>query len=82
MFKELLFSYNLVEKKKSFQLMGFNGNGMLCHALGGAVILFSLQHFIAPALDLLPCLQAQDRWDSSSISLTVVESHCIGRIWV
>ena len=33
-------------------------NGMLCHALGGAVILFSLQHFIALAFDLLPCLQA------------------------
>ena len=32
MFRELLFSYNLVEKKKSFQLMGFNGNGMVCHA--------------------------------------------------
>ena len=25
----------------------------------GAVLLFSLQHGIAPALDLLPCLQAQ-----------------------
>ena len=36
---------------------------MLCHALGGAVILISLQHFIAPALDLLPCLQAQGMRD-------------------
>ena len=26
-------------------------NGMLCYALGGAVILFSLQDFFAPALD-------------------------------
>ena len=33
-------------------------NRMLCHALGWAVT-FSLQHFIAPALDLLPCLQTQ-----------------------
>ena len=31
-------------------------NAMLCHSLGWAVILFSLQHFIAPALDLMPCL--------------------------
>ena len=27
-------------------------NGMLRHSLGGAVIVISLQHFIAPALDL------------------------------
>ena len=26
---------------------------MLRHALGGAVILFTLQHFIAPALDFM-----------------------------
>ena len=30
-----------------------HANGMLYHALGGAVILFSLQDLIAPALDLL-----------------------------
>ena len=34
-------------------------NGMLRHSLGGAVILFSLQHFIAPALGLLPCLPSR-----------------------
>ena len=32
---------------------------MLCHSLGGAVILFPLQHFIDPASDLLPCLEAK-----------------------
>ena len=32
--------------------------GMLSHSLGGAVVFISFQHFIAPALDLLPCLQA------------------------
>ena len=31
-------------------------NGILCHSLGGAVIFLSLQHFIAPALDLMNCL--------------------------
>ena len=36
-------------------------NVMLCHALGGAVILCSLQHFIAPALDLMACLPSQQR---------------------
>ena len=34
---------------------------MLCHSLGGAVILFTLQHFIAPALDLMPCLPSRHR---------------------
>ena len=33
-------------------------NGMLRHSFGGAVIIIYLQHFIAPALDWLPCLQA------------------------
>ena len=40
-----------------------NCNGMLCHSLGWAVIFISLQHFIAPALDLMPCLQARDTKD-------------------
>ena len=30
---------------------------MLPHSLGGTVIYISLQHFIAPPLDLIPCLQ-------------------------
>ena len=34
---------------------------MLRHSLGGAVILFSFQHFIAPALDLMHCLPSQQR---------------------
>ena len=32
---------------------------MLRHTLGGAVIFIPLQHFIAPALGLMPCLKAQ-----------------------
>ena len=36
-------------------------NGMLCHTCGGAVILFSLEHFIAPALDLMGCLPSWQR---------------------
>ena len=36
---------------------------MLCQALGGEVIFFSLLHFIAPALDLLPGLQARGTRD-------------------
>ena len=52
-----------------------SNNGMLCHSLGGAVILLSLQHCNAPALDLsilsvsLPhtnamtsCLSSLGRW--------------------
>ena len=31
-------------------------NGMLCHALGGAVIFISLQHFISPSLNIVLCL--------------------------
>ena len=38
-------------------------NGMLRHSLEGAVIFISLQHFIAPALYLMPCLQAQGTMD-------------------
>ena len=34
-------------------------NGMLLHSLGREVIILSLLHFIAPALDLMPCLQAE-----------------------
>ena len=36
---------------------------MLHHLFGGAVIYLSLQNFIAPALDLMPCLQAQGTRD-------------------
>ena len=40
-------------------------NGMLRHSFGivGAVICISLLHFIAPALDLMPCLQVPGRRD-------------------
>ena len=38
-------------------------NIILCNLLGGAVILFSLEHFIAPALNLLPCLQGRGTRD-------------------
>ena len=34
-------------------------NGMLCHSLGGAVIIIPLQHFIAPAFYLLPCCKPE-----------------------
>ena len=33
---------------------------MLSHSFGGAVILLSLHHFIAPALDLMPCLPSDN----------------------
>ena len=45
-------------------------NGMLCHALGGPVILFSLQHFIAPALDY--CLYGEE---SGTLSPQVKKWH-------
>ena len=34
-------------------------NGMLHHSFGGAVIFPSLQHFIVPALDLMPCCKPE-----------------------
>ena len=34
-------------------------NVMLHHSLGGAVVLFSLQHFIAPALDYFPACKPE-----------------------
>ena len=46
-------------KKKWAGKIGKNTNGMLRHSLGGVVILISLVHFIATALDLMPCLQAR-----------------------
>ena len=46
---------------KSFPLWKLNWNGMLHNSLGGAVILFSLQHFIDPALDLMLCLPSKQR---------------------
>ena len=36
---------------------------MLPHSLGGTVIYISLQHFIAPPLDLMPCLQSRGTLD-------------------
>ena len=46
------------------------GNGMLCQAFRGAVIFVSLQHFIAPALDLLSCLPSRQRREAL-VGLTV-----------
>ena len=40
---------------------------MIRHSLGGAVISFSLQHLIAPALELLPCLQALGTRDCNEV---------------
>ena len=45
-------------------------NGVLCHSLGGPVILFSLQHFIAPALDY--CLYGEE---SGTLSPQVKKWH-------
>ena len=36
-------------------------NAMLCSSLEGKVIFIPLQHFIAPALDLMPCLPSRQR---------------------
>ena len=47
----------------SIPLQLMKQNGMLCQSLGGAVIFISWQHFIAPALDLMACLQARGRKD-------------------
>ena len=44
-------------------LMFVAWNGMLRHLFGVAVIFISLQHSIAPALDLRPCLQAWGKSD-------------------
>ena len=41
--------------------LGQNYNGMLRQSLRGAVIFVSLQHFIAPALDLMPGLLSRQR---------------------
>ena len=38
-------------------------SGMLQHSLGREVIFLSLQNFISPALDLMPCLQARGTRD-------------------
>ena len=36
-------------------------NGMLHHSFVGELIFLSLKHFIAPSLDLIPCLPSQPR---------------------
>ena len=46
-------------KKVDLDVEPIGNNGMLRHSLGGAVICIYLQHFIASALGLMPCLQAQ-----------------------
>ena len=57
-----LASLNKGQEKKECTDIAILINGMLRHLLG-AVVLISLQHFIAPALDLLPCLQARGTRD-------------------
>ena len=58
----MIYLTDLGQKKCSFKdaFMAIN-NGMLRHSLGGAVILMSLQHLIAPALDLIPHLPSWQR---------------------
>ena len=50
------FVYFLQEAKKG-------KNVMLRHSFVGAVIFVSLKHLIAPALDIMPCLQAPGKTD-------------------
>ena len=38
---------------------------MLRHSFGGAVIFLSLKHFIAPALDLMPCLPSRQKKEAT-----------------
>ena len=47
-----------VSFNSSGKISGLSISLWVMECYGGAVILFSLQHFIAPALDLLPWLQA------------------------
>ena len=46
---------------------------MLRHSLDGAVTFISLQHFIAPALDLMPCLQARGMRDCKAGKAVVIK---------
>ena len=36
-------------------------NGMLQHSLGGGVVFVSLEHFISPFLDYMPCLPSRQK---------------------
>ena len=49
----------LWRKKVGINLHQNMDSGMLCYSLRGAAIFVSWQHFIAPALNWMPCLQAQ-----------------------
>ena len=42
---------------------------MLCHSLGGAIIVISLEHFIAPALDLMACLPSRQSREAIKVLL-------------
>ena len=53
-----------VSETKSLQVFK---NGMLCYSFGWALIFLSFQHFIVPALELMPCFVAyfdQHLWHS------------------
>ena len=54
---------------------------MLRHSLGGAVIFISMQHFIAPALGLMPCLQAQGTRDCNK-SIIHPKANFVLKIWL
>ena len=50
---------------------------MLRHSLGGAVIFNSLQHFIAPALDLMTCLPSRQRRKAISLQVLLENLHVV-----
>ena len=59
---------------------------MLRHALGGAVIFISLQHFISPSLDLMLCLSvcllfycllALPRYEGGYLTFVHIETRCV-----
>ena len=60
--------------------------GMLRHLFGRAVIFVSLPHFITPALDLMPCVQAQGMRDgnksikSKKGAINSCNEHCVMRM--
>ena len=53
----------LIKNQKFVETSGAKtlNDGMLQHPFEGAVIFVSLQHFIAPAFDLMPCLPSRQR---------------------
>ena len=58
------FAQNSCKKNRKFvETSGAKtlNDGMLQHSFEGAMIFVSLQHFIAPAFELMPCLPSRQR---------------------